>query len=254
MMLQLQPTYAKRAEWQTLAAQNGAAFEVLELSMPAAMAAPQDYAAQYGWYRACGRVAALHGAFVDLNPASNDEEIAAVSRRRCRQSCALARELGARYVVFHAGAFPYLRADAYLTPWAARTAAFYRELAAEFDLTVCVENAQDIAPLALERLMLAAQDPRVRVCLDLGHANYTATPLTAWFDALGPYIGYLHLSDNGGVYDDHRPLGQGTVDWPLADALWRGLRRDIPLTLEVGGPQGAAQSLEFLRRNHYFGF
>jgi sugar phosphate isomerase/epimerase len=74
-----------------------------------------------------------------------------------------------------------------------------------------------------------------------------------WFEILGDRIGYLHLSDNGGLYDDHLPLGDGTVDWAAADALWKGLGRDTYLTFEVGPPEGVRRSIAYLKERGLFG-
>ena len=78
--------------------------------------------------------------------------------------------------------------------------------------------------------------------------------MEAWLDQLGDRIGYLHLSDNMGYYDDHLPLGTGTVDWKTADSLWRMAGRQMPVTLEIGDLKGVKQSLLFLEENGYFGY
>ena len=93
----------------------------------------------------------------------------------------------------------------------------------------------------------------VRVCLDIGHAHYSGTPLEAWFDVLGPSIACLHLSDNRGRFDDHLPLGDGGIDWAMVVRLYQRLGKELPMTLEVGGIRGVEKSLAFLHRNGYFG-
>lgn len=253
-MLQVQPQYSLRAEWEALAQQESLDYEVLELSFPTETDTPAWQKEVERWYAACGRVNSIHGAFIDLNPASNDSLIREVSRMRCRQSCETAQKLGADYLVLHGGAFPFLNEDSYIEPWAVSSAAFYESLAAEYGLHICVENSQDIAPLALRRMMEKVTDPRVRICLDIGHVNYGRAPLEEWFGQLGPWIGYLHLSDNTGMYDNHIAMGTGTVDWAKADWLWRGLGSpDIPMTFEVGGLPDVRASLAFLHQHHYFG-
>ena len=204
------------------------------------------------WYKSSGRVNAIHGAFIDVNPASGDPAFRELSRRRCWESCVLAVALGAEQVVFHSSAFPFLRGG-YLENWADLCAAFYMELVEEYSgLTLCIENSQDLDPEPLKALMKRAGNG-VGVCLDIGHANYSGTPLEAWFDVLGPSIACLHLSDNMGRFDDHLPLGDGVIDWALANRLYQGLGHQLPMTLEVGGLQGVEKSLAFLRRKGYFG-
>ena len=86
-----------------------------------------------------------------------------------------------------------------------------------------------------------------------GHAHYSSEPIEKWFDVLGEYIQYIHLSDNMGRFDDHLPIGSGSIDWEKVDGMWRSLGRNMPMTLEVGGIAGVEKSLRFLRKNNCFG-
>lgn len=249
---QIQPQYAQSEEWTEIAQREGLFYEPVEFFMPQVLMDPLLMGAVQEWYRSSGRVTSLHGAFVDVNPASGDPAFRQLSRERCHESCLLAKELGATHVVLHSSCFPFLR-GAYLEHWAAVCGEFYTELARQYDLMICVENSQDIDPTPLRKLMKRAEDARVCVCLDIGHANYSQAAMGAWFDQLRDWIAYLHLSDNMGQFDDHLPIGEGTIDWKLADTLWRQLDRRMPITLEVGGIQGVEQSLTYLKRNGFFG-
>ena len=251
-MILIQPRYACRDQWEALAEQEELFYEALELSMPGMLGPDSGDPKCRDWYRDCGRTRALHGAFIDVNPASGDPALRALSRRRCRESCELALAMNVRYVVFHSSAFPFLRGT-YLENWAGVCADFYTELAQTYSLVICLENSMDLNPEPLCALLRGTSDPRVQVCLDIGHAHYAQAPLEQWFDELGEHIGYLHLSDNNGQFDEHLPLGMGTVDWAVAQELWRQLGRSVPMTLEVGGISGAAQSLAFLKQHGYFG-
>jgi sugar phosphate isomerase/epimerase len=101
--------------------------------------------------------------------------------------------------------------------------------------------------------MKRIEDKRVAVCLDIGHANYSHQKIGQWFDELGEWIGYIHLSDNMGTYDEHLPLGEGTVDWDEADRLWRKLSRNICITIETNGLVTTGRAVRFLKENNYFG-
>jgi sugar phosphate isomerase/epimerase len=56
-----------------------------------------------------------------------------------------------------------------------------------------------------------------------------------------------------GGFDDHLPLGKGSIDWAQVNELWEVLGKDIPVTLETGNPESTKESLCFLRKHHYFG-
>lgn len=69
--------------------------------------------------------------------------------------------------------------------------------------------------------VLSLDSPSLKVCFDTGHGNMTGNS-AGLLDALAPWLGYIHLSDNHGVDDEHLPYGRGTVAWP---SLFMRLRR-----------------------------
>ena len=250
--LQVQPLYALRDEWRALAEKEGLRFEVLELSAPPALFESRRFESCREWYRKSGLAASLHGVFIDVNPGSADAAFCALSEKRCMESCKQALSLGASNVIFHCSCSPFLRGS-YVEYWAGKCASFYEKLAEQYDLNLFIENSSDLDAGPLQKLMNRISSPRIGVCLDLGHAFYSRMPLEHWFESLGDRIGYLHLSDNLGLYDDHLAIGDGRIDWETADALFRGLGREMPMTLEVGALDSVKKSLEYLRAHHYFG-
>ncbi|MCQ2418519.1 MAG: sugar phosphate isomerase/epimerase [Clostridia bacterium] len=247
-ILQIQPRFSELEHWEALAVQQGLYFELLELSAPNVMVSDDVI----GTYSKSGLVRSLHGAFVDINPASGDTQLQALSRRRCEESCALAERLGASNVVFHCSCFPFLRGS-YLSQWAERCAEFYRSLAARYSLTVLIENCMDVDPTPLKTLMELVGSPKVAVCLDVGHANYSRAPIERWFEELQGSIRHLHLSDNRGLFDDHLPLGSGSIDFRHVSSLCDQAGTVEHVTLEVGDLDGVRQSLAYLQKNHLFG-
>lgn len=246
--IQVQPKYHDRDAWKALAEKESLSYEVLELSAPPALNEEGTFAEWKEWYRDSGRVTSVHGCFIDVNPASGDALFRELSRHRCRQSCALAMELRAQNVVFHSSCLSFLRGS-YLDMWAGQCAEFYMELAEAFPLNIFIENSQDIDPVPIRELMKHITDPRIGVCLDLGHVNYSSAPLEEWLEALHERIGYLHLSDNPGGWDEHLPLGEGTVDWERAGRYLKEPGRMMPVTLETRSWQDAARSIAFLKKH-----
>ena len=249
MSVQLQPQITDLEAWVNLAQQENAFFEVME---PTLVTGCRDSGKLTEAYRKTGLCRSLHGAFIDVNPASGDPDFSALSRQRCRESCETALALGSSDVVFHSSAFPFLR-GAYLNNWAAGCAVFFEELARNYPVRIWIENAQDLDPEPLRCLMAHISSDRIGICLDIGHASYSRAALAEWFACLGDRIGYLHLSDNQGLFDDHLPLGQGNIDWEQVNGLWKALGRDIPITLETGSLEATVESLRFLRAHRYFG-
>lgn len=167
-MLQIQPLFAERNQYASLAGQEGLFFEVLELSMGNRSEAEKQQ--MEAWYQTTGRTTSLHGAFIDNNPASANLEIRRISRQDCHESCITAKRIGAKNVVFHGSCFPFLRGY-YLENWADLSAEFYTELAEQYDLNLFIENSQDLDTTPLRELMRRLRHPNIKVCLDIGHGD-----------------------------------------------------------------------------------
>lgn len=251
-VLQVQPRFDFREEWEVLANKENLTYEALDFSTQPALIESGLFEEYVEWYRACGRTTSLHGFFIDINPASGDPDLRDFSKARCRKSCETAKLIGAKNVVFHSSCFPFLR-GVYLDVWSKRCADFYQEIASDYDLNILIENSPDIDSQPLYALMKRIEDKRVGVCLDIGHANYSHQKTAQWFEELGEWIRYIHLSDNTGIYDDHLPLGTGNIDWEEVSGLWKKLARKTPITIEVNGLVATGRAVRFLKKNDYFG-
>lgn len=244
-MIQIQPNYSERDQYAALANKEGLFFEVLELSL--GKRSEEEREKIENWYKSSGKTTSVHGAFVDVNPVSGNPKIREASRQDCEESCRLARRLGAGNVVFHGSCFPFLRGS-YMDNWAGLSAEYYTMLAEQYGVNIYIENSMDLDTTPLCELMKRVKDPRVKLCLDIGHANLSRMPVEAWFHDLGEWIGYIHLSDNKGDFDQHCALGDGTMDMERVFSRLAHLRSDIPMTLEVGGLEQIKKSLAALRQ------
>lgn len=246
-MIQIQPLYSDCFNYEVLAKSRGLFFEALELSFDGVSEE------KYNWYRESNYIKSFHGAFIDVNPGSGDAVIREYSKKKYEESCVTALDCGAQNVVFHSTCFPFLRGS-YIEVWANRCAEFYCYLAEKYSkLNIFIENSIDINPEPIKKIIDMVDRKNVGVCLDMGHINYSSASFEEWFDVLGDRTGYLHLSDNMGVYDDHLPIGDGTVDWNKVCNFAKYLPAETPVTLEVGTPESIEKSLRFMKENHFPG-
>ena len=251
-VIQVQPRFHFLDEWEVLADKENLSYEVLDFSTQPALNESGLFEEYLEKYRSCNRCTSIHGFFIDVNPGSGDPAFRELSERRCDESCRTAVSLGASNVVFHSSCFPFLRGT-YMDVWARRCADLYTELVSRYNINIFIENSPDIDAGPIRALMDRIDDNRIGVCLDIGHANYSHIPVKQWFEELGDRIGYLHLSDNMGIYDDHLSLGDGNVNWEEVDGMWQGLHRDTVITLEINGLIDAAKSVRFLKEKGLFG-
>ena len=183
----------------------------------------------------------FHAPFAELCPAAIDPLVRAVTRRRFLQAAALAKRYGAEKMVVHSGFIPLV----YYPEWfAPQSAAFWREFLNDVDgLTLCVENVMETSPDALRQIAEQVNDPRLRICFDVGHAFCQSGDLAPWLDALAPYISHVHLHNNHGSFDEHLGLPDGTLDMAAVIRQLEALAPQATYTLEV---RPARASVEWL--------
>lgn len=207
------------------------------------------------------RFDSMHGSFgEDIDPSSS----AAEERSRCltlyEEEGRLALDLGGPAVVVHPACFNLGRrimapaeAQAAQEPRWPQLDDFLRRLAEvgeRLGVTYLIENQPRNCPLGHDPASLADRirsvgSERIRMCLDLGHANMTGDPAEA-IRACADVIAYLHIHDNDGVADQHLMPGDGGITWEgdqgVAAAL---LRHNIaaPRMLEVFYPPERLEAL-----------
>lgn len=186
----------------------------------------------------------LHAPFAELIPCAVDPNVRANARARFLQTLALSEELGLRRLVFHGGYIPYV----YHPDWyVEQSILFWRELLTQVppDFRLALENVMEPSPELLLAIVRDVDDPRLGLCLDVGHANTALSqmPPEAWLAPMLPYLFHVHLHDNHGNLDEHLPLGAGTI--PM-DAICSALFSHPNLTITLEN-QDAAPSLQYLR-------
>jgi|GEM_PF-3359988 sugar phosphate isomerase/epimerase len=187
----------------------------------------------------------LHGAFIDINFASNDEDIRHISQKKVEKSIVTGNKLGVTNVVIHSCCYPVLSEENISDLWCKVAGDFLMKMAQRYGVKIFVENTLDINPGILLKLILYTEPEFVGICLDVGHANLTKTPLAVWVDVLGPYIGYMHLNDNRGIFDEHLPIGGGIIDWYSLKQSIAKLEREPIMTIEVTKPSDFEQSIAY---------
>lgn len=183
----------------------------------------------------------LHAPFAELCPAAIDPLVREVAKRRFLQAAALAKRYGAEKMVVHSGFIPLV----YYPEWfAPQSAAFWREFLNDVDgLTLCVENVMETSPDALRQIAEQVNDPRLRICFDVGHAFCQSGDLAPWLDALAPYSSHVHLHNNHGTFDEHLGLPDGALDMAAVIRQLEALAPQATYTLEV---RSARASVEWL--------
>jgi len=183
----------------------------------------------------------LHGPFNELFPHAIDEKVAKIAYDRYSFAYEFCEKYGIKKLVLHSN---YIKEIYHIDWYTIQNVKFWNEFLAsnKGSTVICLENVMDESPKALMGIMKAVDDKRLRICLDVGHANLTGTAPMIWLKECKEYLSHLHLHNNygpkvNGLYpvmeDTHSALDVGTID---IDALLGYIKKEIPdasLTLET---------------------
>ena len=198
-----------------------------------------------------GLCCCIHAPFFDLNPASSDPDISGITAHRFFQTLGAAEKLGASHIVFHPGYDPWRYARA-PESWLEYSLEFWPQMiqhAAAANIVLCLENIFENDPGYLLDLLRKLDSPYLRHCFDIGHwFLFSKLPIAEWLERFAPFLHHLHLHDNRGRKDDHRPIGKGKIDFPAFFAELERLDLQPTATLEAHRHKDAQASLSALQQ------
>lgn len=153
----------------------------------------------------------LHAPYNELFPAAIDPKATALAVSRYEEALAAAASFGIRKIVIHSGFAPML----YFESWfQERSVWFWKKFLAEHpgDFVICLENVMETEPELLRQVVETVNDPRLRLCLDVGHAYRSGRldPIL-WLRDWAPWLSHFHIHNNEGVFDTHNALDDGHI-------------------------------------------
>ncbi|WP_243370315.1 sugar phosphate isomerase/epimerase family protein [Geotalea sp. SG265] len=193
----------------------------------------------------------IHAPFMDLNPGSVVRQIREVTRQSFNDVLNAADIFKPQVMVFHPG-YDRWRYGEKKEEWLRHSIDTFQtvlERAETIGCTIAVENIFEEEPSTLVALLEAIDSPRLRHCFDVGHWNlFKTVGMDEWFAALGPYIAESHIHDNQGTRDDHAPLGEGGIDFPLFFRLMAHYAPQAAWTIEAHNMEKLQRALANLQQ------
>lgn len=193
----------------------------------------------------------LHAPFNELYPHAIEPKVREVAMERLSDIYRLAREIGAEKMVVHANFVESL----YHPDWfVEKQIAFWREFLEknEGETVLVLENVMEQSPEMLVKIAAGVSDSRLRLCLDLGHANLTKTPVSTWISECAPYLSHYHIHNNHGPVeagpasggDLHRAVFDGAMDMEALLRLAEKLTPDATATVECNEVKSSSEWLK----------
>lgn len=175
----------------------------------------------------------LHAPYNELFPCAIDKRARALAAERYRQAIDLAKYYGSTKVIVHGGYNPWI----YYPDWyVEQSVAFWKDFLMQEDpgVEIVLENVLETEPQWLLDIVRGVDDPRLKLCLDVGHVNaYSKISVTDWVESWAPCLSHFHIHNNDTSRDQHNPLKEGTIDMKeLLEHIDR-LCPDATITLEL---------------------
>ncbi len=193
----------------------------------------------------------VHGPFTEIHPSAIDYRVRELGMERLNQAYDVCAALGVNRMVVHTGWLPFI----YFKNWYVDEGSrFWQKFMADkpSDFNIYIENVLEDEPYMPLDLVKRIDDPRVRLCLDIGHANaMTQADISVekWIETLGPYIGHFHLHNNDGTGDSHSAFGCGNMDMErILSKISECCPSEATLTIEA---RDARSCLEWLKERDY---
>lgn len=132
--------------------------------------------------------------------------------KRMEKVIRIASHLGAEVIVLHGGDIRKSYTKAYVNTL--RHLRGLKPIAEDHGVKLVVENLFEGRIGALPHELLTFISEGFELCFDIGHAFLTSMSSGLRideFNVIFPYTSHLHIHDNNGSRDEHRPLGEGMI-------------------------------------------
>ncbi len=191
----------------------------------------------------------LHGFFSNLNVASKDPGIAAVSERRYYQSLELASEFDVSTVVFHTCFNNLLKQKQYQQMYFLKNIEFYKNFIKNFEnlgITATIENVHEPNPELIRNLLAAVNSPNLKATIDIGHCNlHSNLEVSAWIKEYGIMLHHMHFHNNFTDEDAHQSLLKGTLNIEKILLTLKEMQLYPQITFEIFEKDQVIESVEY---------
>jgi len=198
-----------------------------------------------------GLSVSVHAPFLDLSPGAIDPAFRSLTVQRLKTAISAAAPLRPDTIVLHPGYDP-LRFAEHRGAWLKNSLKTWHEVASSAeelpDTLLLIENIFEDEPSTLADLLDALPCPPFGFCFDTGHFQvFSRLPLSRWIDSLGSHLREVHIHDNDGSADSHRPPGRGDFPFDELFNLIGGQADRILGTIEAHNEHDLNESLAYLR-------
>lgn len=200
-----------------------------------------------------GKHFSVHAPFSNINIAEPEPTLKKAFLKTLTRSLKAAYKIGAEAWILHPGHYsPFTKCFPELAQHESlKTIKSLSKMAEDYGIRLYVENLPGknslLSDLESTERFLEKVDESVGLCLDIGHANLFEG-VECFIERLHDRIGYIHAHDNVGNFDQHLPVGEGTVNWKNVVNLLNKFKFKGWMIIENLSIEDSMKSLRFLNK------
>ena len=197
------------------------------------------------------KIVSIHGPYRDLCLGSKDKLIQSATMARFEYAYKISTLLNCPNLILHHG---YIPGTSSPSNWVKRAKIFFNEFLSDKDnsISIHIENQFEHTPVLISEVVSAVNDSRLKICLDVGHANCNSkTSVLNWIEQLNDKISFAHLHNNNGLTDQHLNFTSGTIDFKEICFTLEKYSPDCIWGIETNSLDDTDRSIQWLIDNHY---
>lgn len=247
-------TYKKRTA--PIAQQYGMGLELAEFCISENLnKTDSSVISHFEYNRKSSADSVLHAPYNELFPHAIDPNAVKLAWDRYDMVWNICLKYEIHKIIVHAN---YVQCLYYPEWFKARNIEFWSRFLSEHpeDITICLENVMETEPSLITDIIKDVNSPRLRMCLDAGHANLTEIKPEDWLRECAEYISHYHIHNNDGpapgdrpnLGDKHKSLPNGNIDMKSLLTLAEKLTPNASAAVES---YGIEESAKWLKENGF---
>lgn len=194
-------------------------------------------------------VHSIHGPFHGIHIGSDDPEKVKETENVITRTIEFCHELESEYIVVHPNTCNFQQMNEIAENYTKELFQNLADRAQRLGVRILVENLP-YAPFpynSMSGLIDMFPDPRIGLCLDIGHAFLNGFSVIDEIDIAAPRLYSCHVSNNDGKNDSHSNIYDGLIEMDIILDRLTCLQQ-VTAVLEITGSPNPEETLEEVRR------
>ena len=199
---------------------------------------------------------AIHGPFIGIHYGHYDHLLSEGVENRMNKVFDIVEELKPDTLILHTGYTDVVSKFKIEDQWLDSISNYWISNIKKYEKVgtrVVLENLAETEPYLMKELAERVKSEYFGLCLDVGHVNLVSNlKPEKWIKELKDKLYHIHLHDNKGDEDSHKPLGEGNINFETFFKALKLFVPDVTISLEVESDSQTLKDNLNIVLNNYF--